>query len=92
VPIKFSLAFPIIFHTLSGFRHLVRAWLARSLQRGAARRRARRELRLEGRSPRARAAQIWDYTLRGIDNQSAELTSRALFATSLVSAAAAAAM
>lgn len=50
VPIKFSLAFPIIFHTLSGFRHLVRAWLARA--RFSA---ARAFDSLERRSPRARA-------------------------------------
>jgi hypothetical protein len=37
-------------------------------------------------------AQIWDYTLRGIDNQSAELSSKALFAGSFLTAGAAAVM
>lgn len=52
IPLKFALAFPIVYHTLGGFRHLV-----------------------------------WDYTLRGIDNASADTSSKVLMAVSLVSSA-----
>ena len=44
VPLRFCVAFPLVFHTLSGYRHLV-----------------------------------WDFTQKGIDNASADKSSKALF-------------
>ena len=89
LPLKFGVAFPIVYHTLGGFRHLVRAGFAmsdnlRSLPPGQA-----------GLTCRSAAAchgpQIWDYTLRGIDNQSADTSSKALLAVSFAASAALAA-
>jgi len=44
VPLRFCVAVPLVFHTLSGYRHLV-----------------------------------WDFTQKGIDNASADKSSKALF-------------
>ena len=56
VPLKFGVAFPVVYHSLAGYRHLV-----------------------------------WDFTLRGIDNASADTSSKALFAVSFAASAALAA-
>jgi succinate dehydrogenase (ubiquinone) cytochrome b560 subunit len=53
VPLKFGVAFPLVFHSLAGYRHL-----------------------------------FWDATLKGIDNASADKSSKALFAVSFAASAA----
>ena len=57
VPLRFCVAFPLVFHTLAGYRHLV-----------------------------------WDATQKGIDNASADKSSKALFAGSFAASAALAAL
>lgn len=53
LPLRFSVAFPLVYHTLAGYRHL-----------------------------------YWDKTLKGIDNASADKSSKALFAGSFAASAA----
>ena len=57
LPLRFCVAFPLVFHTLSGYRHLV-----------------------------------WDFTQKGIDNSSADKSSKALFGGSFALSALLAAM
>ena len=83
IPLKFCVSFPLVFHTLGGYRHLVRTppecirFLADCSQP------------LTHTHPLARAwLQFWDFTQRGIDNASADASSKALFAGSFAASAA----
>jgi succinate dehydrogenase (ubiquinone) cytochrome b560 subunit len=76
VPLKFGVAFPIVYHSLAGYRHLVRT------------RQGRAQNTLGMHADVAMCVQVWDMTLKGIDNASADKSSKALFAASLAASAA----
>lgn len=88
-PAKLALSFPLTYHYLGGVRHIVRP-AKRAPAAPCALRQTHPHSPADDFSPVN--SQVWDMTTMGIDNESADTSSKALFAASAVAAAAVAAM